>query len=114
MQPALPVLLCARNHGRGSGDITLENFDAVLEFLTRGPVNIGLIGGEPTLHPHFDEIVRRAVACENVAMLTVYTNGLLIEKHADALSLPKKSRFCELNAPSELRAKALSSKSSAG
>ena len=90
--------------GAGSGDITLENFDAALEFLTRtGPVNIGLIGGEPTLHPHFDEIVRRAVACENVAMLTVYTNGLLIEKHADVLSLPKVTLLVNWNAPSELR-----------
>ena len=90
--------------GAGSGDITLENFDVALEFLTRtGPVNIGLIGGEPTLHPHFDEIVRRAVACENVTMLTVYTNGLLIEKHADVLSLPKVTLLVNWNAPNELR-----------
>lgn len=99
-----PYCFAHETMGAGSGDITLENFDAALEFLTRtGPVNIGLIGGEPTLHPHFDEIVRRAVACENVAMLTVYTNGLLIEKHADALSLPKVTLLVNWNAPSELR-----------
>ena len=99
-----PYCFAHETMGAGSGDITLENFDAALEFLTRtGPVNIGLIGGEPTLHPHFDEIVRRAVACENVAMLTVYTNGLLIEKHADVLSLPKVTLLVNWNAPSELR-----------
>ena len=99
-----PYCFAHETMGAGSGDITLENFDAALEFLTRtGPVNIGLIGGEPTLPPHFDEIVRRAVACENVAMLTVYTNGLLIEKHADVLSLPKVTLLVNWNAPRELR-----------
>ena len=70
-----PYCFAHETMGAGSGDITLENFDAALEFLTRtGPVNIGLIGGEPTLHPHFDEIVlppghRRAARFARGSML---------------------------------------------
>ena len=40
--------------GKENTDITIENLLKVVSFITRtGPANIGLIGGEPTLHPGY-------------------------------------------------------------
>ena len=39
--------------------ITLDDYRKILDFLSRTPKNhIGIIGGEPTLHPHFDDILK--------------------------------------------------------
>lgn len=84
-------------------DITLENFDAALEFLTRTrPVHLGLIGGEPTLHPQFGEILARAAGHERVTGVTVYTNGILLDRFFDEVTHPKVSLLVNWNSPEML------------
>lgn len=68
--------------------ISLENFNRCVEFLKRSKIKvISLLGGEPTLHPHFKEILdicRRDNYFDNIKL---FTNGLmsddLIEYLAD-------------------------------
>ncbi len=55
--------------------ISLENVATCLDFLERSHCRtIRLLGGEPTLHPHFVEIVHRCV--ERKFEISIFTNGL--------------------------------------
>ena len=68
-----------------SSAVTLEDFQKILEFTAKVPGmnHIGIIGGEPTLHPQFDEILkevnRYCKECETDA--TLFTNGIMLEEH---------------------------------
>lgn len=56
-------------------DISLDNFERYLDFLARGAEPLlKLLGGEPTLHPEFLELLRRAHA--RGLQTLVFTNGL--------------------------------------
>lgn len=73
-----------------STDMTLEAFDKAMNFLTKsGPTCLGLIGGEPTLHPHFGDILERIINNPYITEATVYTNGILIDKYIKLLVHPK-------------------------
>lgn len=63
--------------------ITLEDFRNILMFLSRTPNNhVGIIGGEPTLHPKFEEIIKEVnkYCRESNAHATLFTNGIELEK----------------------------------
>src|SRR5512147_2414606 len=58
--------------------IALDVFEQQLDFLARSGINeIRLIGGEPTLHPHFPELI--AAAQQIGKHIVVFTHGLLSE-----------------------------------
>jgi hypothetical protein len=58
--------------------ISLETFEERLQFLDRSGIGeVRLIGGEPSLHPQFPELIRLARA--HGKRLLVFTNGLLSE-----------------------------------
>jgi len=84
-------------------DISLENFDAAIEFLTRHePAHIGIIGGEPTLHPQFDEILGRLIDNPCVPGVTIYTNGILLGNFTNLITHPKISLLVNWNSPQAL------------
>jgi len=63
--------------------ITLDDFRKILEWVARTPENhIGLIGGEPTLHPEFENILKECnkfcKECNTSA--TLFTNGINLDK----------------------------------
>lgn len=63
--------------------ITIDDFRKILQFLSRTPKNhVGIIGGEPTLHPNFIEILKETnkycKECNTDA--TLFTNGIELEK----------------------------------
>jgi len=63
--------------------ISLEDYGRVLEFMARTPDNhIGIIGGEPTLHPHFDGILKETnrYCRECNTDSTLFTNGIELER----------------------------------
>lgn len=62
--------------------MTIEDFQKALEFLSRTPKNyVGIIGGEPTLHPDFKEILKEVNKyCKEVDTgATLFTNGINLE-----------------------------------
>jgi sulfatase maturation enzyme AslB (radical SAM superfamily) len=62
--------------------MTVEDYCKVLEFLSRTPRNyVGIIGGEPTLHPNFKEILKETNKyCKEVDTgATLFTNGINLE-----------------------------------
>lgn len=66
-----------------SCSITLDNFRMILDWLSRTPNNhVGIIGGEPTLHPHFDEILKEVnLYCNRVdTTATLFTNGIDLDR----------------------------------
>ena len=55
-------------------DMSLETFDKALDFLERSGIDqVRLLGGEPTLHPAFDELLDRSLARFRHVM--VFSNG---------------------------------------
>ena len=59
--------------------ISLEEFEGRLDFLDRlGIEEARLIGGEPTLHPHFSELVSRARL--RGKRIAVFSHGVLSDK----------------------------------
>lgn len=83
-----------------STDMTLENFDKAIEFLTRaGGTAIGLIGGEPTLHPQFDQIMERLILNRKIQEVTLYTNGILLDQYIKLLVNPKVRILVNCNSP---------------
>ena len=83
-----------------NADITVRNFRKAVEFLTRtGKTHIGLIGGEPTLHPVFQLLMEMLIADKNVSGITVYTNGLLMDRFIPQLVHPKVGILVNCNSP---------------
>ena len=81
-------------------DISLENFQTALEFLTRsGETHVGLIGGEPTLHPDFQNFMEILIANQKVSGITVYTNGLLLDQYVPQIVHPKVRVLVNCNSP---------------
>lgn len=81
-------------------DINVTNFRKAVEFFTRaGDVSIGLIGGEPTLHPAFDLFMEMLIANEKVWHITVYTNGMLMDRFIPQLTHPKVGILVNCNSP---------------
>ena len=61
------------------GFLTVGDFDARLDLLDRSDIDQArLLGGEPTLHPQFSELVERARMGEK--RIVVFTNGLMPEE----------------------------------
>lgn len=63
--------------------ISLDDFRKILEFISRTPKNhIGIIGGEPTLHPQFEEIIKEVNKyCHELDTgATLFTNGIELKK----------------------------------
>lgn len=54
---------------------TLEDFMTALNFISTGPRALNLLGGEPTLHPDFSDMLAHLI--ENDFRIQVFTNGMI-------------------------------------
>lgn len=71
-------------------NMLLEDFDKAVSFFTKsGPTHLGLIGGEPTLHPDFKLILEKLIDNNLVSSVTIYTNGILLDKYINQITHPK-------------------------
>ena len=64
-------------------NISIDQFKHILQWISRSPENhIGIIGGEPTIHPHFDEIMTEVNRyCRELGTeCTLFTNGIYLDK----------------------------------
>jgi MoaA/NifB/PqqE/SkfB family radical SAM enzyme len=70
--------VCAQGSPAARGFIPIDAFDDRLDFLKRSNIHdVRFLGGEPTLHPQFVELVDRARAVD--MGVVVFTNGLIPE-----------------------------------
>ena len=76
---------------KDANEISFENFKKALDFIASDPneKSVGLIGGEPTIHSKFREILKFLIEDERFARVIVYTNGIKINEFVDELSHPK-------------------------
>lgn len=85
-------------------NISVDNFKVILDWLSRSPENhIGIIGGEPTLHPHFDEIMREVnTFCrEQETDCTLFTNGIYLGNNIQYIG-NSTGVLINCNAPDEM------------
>jgi MoaA/NifB/PqqE/SkfB family radical SAM enzyme len=69
----------------GAAHMSLEDLEHVIGFFHRSEMKVvALLGGEPTLHPQFEEVVRRLHA-EGFA-IKLFTNGLMSRNRARFLA----------------------------
>lgn len=82
--------------------ITLENYKTALDFAVRSrEERIGLIGGEPTLHPKFEEIVSMTLDT-HVPSVHLFTNGVYLDKYFNLFGSPRFSALININSPEDI------------
>lgn len=87
---------------KDKSQITKENFKKALDFAVRSRENrIGLIGGEPLLHPQFEELVAMAFKTP-VPVVHVFTNGVFLDKHFNLFGNPRFSALLNVNSPEDI------------
>ena len=85
---------------RDKAEISVRNFLKAVSFITRTENYIGLIGGEPTLHPGFQTIAELLIANPKVKGVRLFTNGLLLDQFFPAITHPKFEICVNCNSPS--------------
>lgn len=84
-------------------DITIDAFKKALAFLkTSGNTHIGLIGGEPTIHDKFGEILQILADDPGVETVTIYTNGISMDSCLPFLENQKFSLLINCNSPKDI------------
>mgnify|MGYP002749316575 CR=1 FL=1 len=58
---------------------------------------IGIIGGEPLLHPEFDKFITYLINKEQIKRITIFTNGVLIKEHLEVLLNDKVTLLINVN-----------------
>jgi MoaA/NifB/PqqE/SkfB family radical SAM enzyme len=74
-----------------TGDITmnLETFQEAKEFALKTADQIGLIGGEPTSSPYFEEILKDIIKDPRIKTCSIFTNGTLLDRYIKYFKNPK-------------------------
>jgi radical SAM protein with 4Fe4S-binding SPASM domain len=76
--------LAGKEHDTAVSFISLADFEKRLDFLERSHIHeIRLIGGEPTLHPQFPDLIR--LAHRRGKHIVLFTHGLMTERALTAL-----------------------------
>lgn len=85
---------------KNCADISLDNFHKAVQFLTTsGNRTIGLIGGEPTLHPDFKYILEKIIQDDRISNCILYTNGILLHQFVPQLTYRKFKILVNCNSP---------------
>ena len=89
-----------KNCSNGNRSITLKDIDFIIKFLKISDHKIfSILGGEPTLHPHFSQIVDKAL--ENDFKIRVFTNGLMKRETQKYLFRNNIDIILNINEPEE-------------
>ena len=84
-------------------DITLENFQKALKFIkTSNNKSVGLIGGEPTIHPLLPEFLEMIIFDKEIEDAVLFTNGLILEPFVRQLTSPKMRLLVNCNSPKDI------------
>lgn len=87
-------------------EITIENFKKALDFaLSENSERVGIIGGEPTLHSKFSEILTLLINDDRVKKVLIYTNGINLNRYFHLLQNPKFQFLVNCNSPKQIGTK---------
>ena len=89
---------------KDANEISIENFKKALDFIATDPneKSVGLIGGEPTIHSKFKEILKLLIEDPRFLRVTLYTNGIKIDQFVDELAHPKFHLLINCNDASDI------------
>ena len=89
---------------KDKNEISIDNFKKALDFIATDSKekSVGLIGGEPTIHSKFREILKLLIDDKRFLKVTIYTNGIRINEFIDELAHPKFSLLINCNSPSDI------------
>ena len=89
---------------KDANEISMENFKKALDFIATDPNerSVGLIGGEPTIHSKFREILQLLIEDKRFQRVVLYTNGIRINEFVDELSHPKFHLLINCNASCDI------------
>ncbi|MBQ7906787.1 MAG: radical SAM protein [Clostridia bacterium] len=82
--------------GEARQDIDLNTLVSLLDFCASDG-KVGIIGGEPLLHNNISEIMEILRHDRRFHSITIFTNGIFLEKIADFLSYPAFSLLINVN-----------------
>ncbi len=84
-------------------DISMDNFHTALEFIKSSKErHIGLIGGEPTILPHFREVLQILSDDDDIEAVTIYTNGIKIDSCLEFMQNTKFNMLVNCNSPRDI------------
>ncbi len=93
------------NHS--ANEISIENFKKALDFIATEPnAKLGLIGGEPTIHSNFRELLEIIIRDPRFSNAVLYTNGVRVDEFAKELAHPKFHILWNCNSPEDMGQKA--------
>ena len=82
-------------------DITIDTFGELLDFCASDG-EVGIIGGEPLLHKDFAKIMEMALSDPRISRVTLFTNGVFLDKHMGVLDHPLLSILVNVNSKKDI------------
>jgi len=86
-------------------EMTVNDFREALDFVLSDPTDsqVGIIGGEPLLYPHIEEVLRIALDDVRANPVMIYTNAVDLEKLPDDILTHRKFRMLvNVNSPEDM------------
>jgi MoaA/NifB/PqqE/SkfB family radical SAM enzyme len=82
---------------------SLDNFKKAVNFIkTKEDERIGIVGGEPFLHPDFDKILDILEQDIDINNVIIFTNGIFIKKYLNKLKNNKFNLLINCNYPEDI------------
>ncbi|MGN1308157.1 MAG: radical SAM protein [Faecousia sp.] len=96
-----PYCFAAESMESAAGEISLEAFSQAVDFALNGTKKrgIGIIGGEPTLHSRFDNLITQLVVDSRVESVDIFTNGTTLIEHLSVFTNEKVHVLVNCNSP---------------
>ena len=86
---------------KDKSQISEKNFKYALDFAVKSKENrLGLIGGEPLLHPKFEELVDVAINSP-IPSVHLFTNGVYLDKYFHLFGSDKFTILINVNSPED-------------
>ena len=94
---------------KNTKEMTLEDFKKALEFALsdEGMGQVGIIGGEPLLYTHINEVMNIAIDDQRTDIVMIYTNAVELERlDPEILNSDKLRMLVNCNSPEDMGEKA--------
>lgn len=96
-----PYCFATETMENAPGEISMDNFVKAVNFALKGTRKrgIGIIGGEPTIHSRFGEMMQLLIDDERVESVDVFSNGTTILSHLPVFQNEKMHILVNCNPP---------------